>query len=151
MAAAAAIAVGQKLEVFDDDVELAAFFALVVFPGVVAEAAFDEEGAALVAVLCNDLAAAPEAGELDEGDLFALLAGLRGVAAIMARPNSQTLLPEGSVLSSGSRVRLPMTMTLFILAITEDKRDKEMGCKQETGDDRTCPVFYGWQFFDLCP
>lgn len=91
----------KELEGLDDNVELVALFALVVFPGVVSEAAFDEEGAALTAVLLDDLAAASEAGELDVGGLFALLAGLRGVAAIYGETEVADFIAGGECFELG--------------------------------------------------
>ena len=99
--AAATIVLWQKLEGLDDDVELTALFALVVFPRVVSKTAFDEEGAALVAVLLDDLAAASEAGELDVGGLFALLAGLRGVCAIYGEAEVADFIAGGECFELG--------------------------------------------------
>ena len=66
-ATAAAVAAAEELEVLDDDRELAALAAaLLVFPGVVLQPAFDEDRLALLAVLVDDLGLLAEGGAVDE-------------------------------------------------------------------------------------
>src|SRR5690606_24918584 len=74
-AAATAIAAADELEVLDDDAELGTLAAaLLVFPLVVLEAAFDEDGFTLLAVLVDDFSRFAEGGTVDKGGFLALLA-----------------------------------------------------------------------------
>src|SRR5438128_7529524 len=70
-----AVAAAYELEVFYDDGELAALgAALFVIPGVVTQAALDEEGFALLAILADDFGLFAEGGAVHEADFLALFA-----------------------------------------------------------------------------
>ena len=57
----------EKLEIFDDDTQLAALpAAVLVVPGVVLQPALNEQLLALVAILLNDLGLLSEGGALDK-------------------------------------------------------------------------------------
>ena len=78
----AAIAGAEELEVFDDDGDLAALGAGLVFPGVVLEAAFDEERFAFRAVLVNHFGLLAEDGAAYETGFFLIFAGGTAVFAV---------------------------------------------------------------------
>ena len=85
--AAVSVAAADELEVVDDDGELGALAAaLLVFPGVVLDAALYEDGLALGEVLVDDLAGAAEGGAVDEQDLFAVLALLGLELTVTGQP-----------------------------------------------------------------
>ena len=67
-------AAADELEIFDDNGELAVLAALFVFPGVIAEAAFDEEWPAFVAIVNDGVGQLAEGGAIDEGGVDSVLA-----------------------------------------------------------------------------
>ncbi len=72
----------EELEVFDDDAHLGAFRAVLGFPLIEFEAAFDEERVALLFVLGEDFGGFSEAGAIDEGGFLFFDAVLAGPGAI---------------------------------------------------------------------
>src|SRR5205823_6600169 len=78
-----AVLCAEELELLDDHRELAALRAgLGVFPSVVLQPAFDEEGLALMAILVDNLGLLAEGGAVDEASLLLVLAGGGAVLAI---------------------------------------------------------------------
>src|SRR5205814_458562 len=82
-ATSAAITTTDELEILHDDGDLGALSAaLLVFPLVELEPALDEDRLALGHVLVDHLRLLSEGGDVDEGDLLAVLAGGGAVLAI---------------------------------------------------------------------